>query len=148
MPTQQEGQAIEDQKSNTPYEDLRWFGLEALEDGQIYEIGVSDRLRDPSSWNDDALLNFGVYFSSTDFACYGRSFFSTSNGKVGIGPDRMRQGDRICIFDGCVTPFVIRQKPGSTELYEFLGEAYVDGVMYGEALEMGAARNMIQITLV
>lgn len=62
-----------------------------------------------------------------------RSFFATRNGWLGVGPKTMQVGDEIVVFFYCPTPYVLRRKE---TLYEFLGEAYVHGLMYGEALRM------------
>ncbi|KAF2806258.1 uncharacterized protein BDZ99DRAFT_422669 [Mytilinidion resinicola] len=88
------------------------------------------------------------YMPSLQIACLGRAFFSTSSGSVGIGPGDLKVGDMICIFDGGVTPFIIRPKSDDPNLYEFFGEAYVDGIMYGEALETEEAKNVTTFTLV
>jgi len=43
------------------------------------------------------------------------------------------EGDLICIPLGCCHPVILRKVE---EHYVNLGEAYVDGYMYGEAMEM------------
>lgn len=68
-------------------------------------------------------------------ACYGRKIFSTSNGLVGLGDRLTQPGDNICVFRTCKMPLVLRKEP-SEKVYKLLGPAYVDGIMYGEALEM------------
>ena len=68
----------------------------------------------------------------------GRVFFTTETGYMGLGPsgiDTMRQGDKVCVISGCCTPFVIRPVEGTT-CYDLIGEAYVHGLMDGEAMHM------------
>ena len=48
-----------------------------------------------------------------------------------------REGDRICVVRGCVTPFVIRpvgEKLEGQVCWELVGECYVHGLMDGEAV--------------
>ncbi|KAI4200792.1 MAG: hypothetical protein LQ350_003700 [Teloschistes chrysophthalmus] len=62
-----------------------------------------------------------------------RCFFATANGRIGIGPADTKPGDDVRVIIFCPTPYILRER-GS--VYEFIGEAYVDGMMYGQALEM------------
>jgi hypothetical protein len=62
-----------------------------------------------------------------------RSFFQTTQGYLGLGPDTLQTGDVVCILFGGRCPFVLRPKEG---FYQLIGEAYVHGIMYGEALAM------------
>jgi hypothetical protein len=59
-----------------------------------------------------------------------RKLFSTQNGLFGLGPSVARKGDICCILFGATVPIILR-KVGST--YRFVGEAYIGGVMHGEA---------------
>ncbi|MCJ1376911.1 hypothetical protein MMC17_000001 [Xylographa soralifera] len=53
---------------------------------------------------------------------------------IGLVPKRARPGDTVCILHGLSTPAVLR-KVG--ECYEYVGQCYVAGVMYGEACDWG-----------
>ncbi|KAI0517598.1 HET-domain-containing protein [Xylaria bambusicola] len=67
-------------------------------------------------------------------ACFGRRIAITRSGRLCIVPPLTRVGDSVIIPFGSQTPFLIR-KPHSylnTSGYELIGEAWVDGVMYGE----------------
>ncbi|KAF2852960.1 hypothetical protein T440DRAFT_466522 [Plenodomus tracheiphilus IPT5] len=63
-------------------------------------------------------------------------FFVTKRGYVGIAPDRTHIGDQICIMHGAAVPFVIRpvKHQGLVSVHSLIGETYVHGIMYGEAL--------------
>ncbi|KAF2501313.1 hypothetical protein BU16DRAFT_577499 [Lophium mytilinum] len=63
----------------------------------------------------------------------GRCLFRTASGHIGIGPEDLRNGDRIVVFVGARTPFVIRPGRGR-EGFEVVGDCYVHGIMKGEAL--------------
>jgi hypothetical protein len=63
-----------------------------------------------------------------------RRFFATSAGRIGLGPADTEVGDTICIIFYCPTPYILRNvKPGK---FHLVGEAFVHGLMYGEALAM------------
>jgi hypothetical protein len=63
---------------------------------------------------------------------------TTVNGYLGWAPDNIygsdedqtRKGDPICIIFSCSTPIVIRPHG---KLFKVVGEAYVQGIMEGEA---------------
>jgi hypothetical protein len=63
--------------------------------------------------------------------CMKRRFFCTSEGFYGLTAPNIKEGDKICIFFGCKTPSVVRREGGS---YILLGDAYVEGLMRGEAV--------------
>jgi len=73
-----------------------------------------------------------------------RRFITTQDGFMGWAPDNMygrakdqvRVRDLIAIVLGCSTPLVIRPKG---DVFQMLGEAYVHGVMDGEAMRGLAA---------
>ena len=62
-----------------------------------------------------------------------RCFFATRNGRIGLGPSSMKVGDQVCVFFYCPTPYILRPRPPCNE---FVGEVYVHGLMYGQALDM------------
>jgi hypothetical protein len=67
--------------------------------------------------------------------CYtwDRRFFISSSKAMGLASREIREGDIICIPLGCCHPIILRKEEN---YYINLGEAYVDGYMYGEAMEM------------
>ncbi|KAL8782794.1 MAG: hypothetical protein Q9213_005118 [Squamulea squamosa] len=58
------------------------------------------------------------------------AFFRTTN-TLGVAQPSVRSGDQIWFLHGAFTPIILR--PLATGEYRFMGEAYVHGVMYGEA---------------
>lgn len=63
-----------------------------------------------------------------------RRVFRTASGRVGLGSEFIVRGDKVAIFLGAQTPFVIREsslRDGSMA-HKLVGEAYVDGIMEGE----------------
>jgi hypothetical protein len=61
-----------------------------------------------------------------------KSLFSTSTGKLGVASTASRIDDEIWIVAGSKFPAILRQMQNGH--YEFVGEAYVRGIMNGEAL--------------
>jgi hypothetical protein len=51
---------------------------------------------------------------------------------VGLGPEAAQAGDIICILFGGRIPYLLR--PSSDDSYLLVGECYINGLMYGEAL--------------
>lgn len=64
-----------------------------------------------------------------------RRLFTTENGYMGLGPGTMEPGDVVVLIAGARTPFILRpqKEPSSTAQYQFVGEAYLHGIMNGEA---------------
>ncbi|KAL9579091.1 MAG: hypothetical protein Q9203_006846 [Teloschistes exilis] len=83
----------------------------------------------PKELSSEVLFFFHRFITVTRNRC----FFATANGRIGIGPADTQPGDDVRVIIFCPTPYILREQ-GS--VYEFIGEAYVDGMMYGQALEM------------
>jgi hypothetical protein len=100
--------------------------------------------RSPSSISGDA----DCFLLAARFACVRRKLFHTSRGYVGIGPALLQAGDMVCILSGGATPFVLRQDSHSNpskRRFQLVGEAYVHGIMHGEAADQctnGKLRNV------
>lgn len=86
------------------------------------------------------------YDLTESYCCFVRSsrrrrLMTTEKGYLGWAPDniygpedmRTKPGDLIAVLFGCTTPIVIRQH-GSK--YQVIGEAYVQGLMDGEAMDL------------
>ena len=67
----------------------------------------------------------------------GRSFFTTTDMRIGIGGFRseLRTGDHVCIFFGAHQLFVLRDT-SVHGLYTMVGDAYVHGLMDCEAFDL------------
>ena len=63
-----------------------------------------------------------------------RCFFTTRQGRLGIGPSGTALGDRLRVVFYCPTPYLFW--PYGSESFELVGEVYVDHFMHGEALRM------------
>jgi hypothetical protein len=72
-----------------------------------------------------------------------RRLVITEKGYLGLGVNSCMRGDLVCVLFGCSTPVFLRRVE---EHYVFLGEAYLHGIMDGEAiggLEKGELREEI-----
>ncbi|KAI0541869.1 heterokaryon incompatibility protein-domain-containing protein [Xylaria digitata] len=63
-------------------------------------------------------------------ACQGRKLLLTDDGYVGLGPGLTEEGDLVCLLSGLVMPIILRP---TDKGYQVVGEAYVHGIMFGEA---------------
>ncbi len=64
-------------------------------------------------------------------ACSGRHLFRTSAGRLGMGHSTLKVDDQVWLLAGSKSPVLLR--PTGKGRFEFIGEAYVDGLMFGEA---------------
>lgn len=66
---------------------------------------------------------------------FNRNFFIASEGQdryMGIALGTMKEGDCVCVLLGGDTPFLLRR---NGDVWKFVAEAYVYGIMDGEAME-------------
>ncbi|KAK4508206.1 hypothetical protein PRZ48_001944 [Zasmidium cellare] len=78
---------------------------------------------------DRSAAKFELAFS---YASNVRRFFSTGEGKIGLGPSMMQPSDQVVILHGGKTPFILRPVDFGHKL---LGQCYVHGIMQGEAVQ-------------
>jgi len=60
-------------------------------------------------------------------------FFRSPKGYIGLADSRAMPTDCICVVLGATVPLILRHQENH---YVLIGEAYVHGFMYGEAIEM------------
>ncbi|KAN0113261.1 Heterokaryon incompatibility protein (HET) domain containing protein [Hyaloscypha variabilis] len=78
--------------------------------------------------------------SSFRLAYMGRRLFVTASGHQGIGPQALEKGDEVWILGGAKVPMVLRRVQEG--IYRLVGEAYVHGIMEGEAVGEGKGRKI------
>lgn len=68
----------------------------------------------------------------------GRIGWIESSGGLAPSEAEARPGDVFAVFPGCTTPMLLRTTD-KQRVYKVMGEAYVHGIMTGEACELLAA---------
>ena len=69
----------------------------------------------------------------------GRRKAKTLDGYIGLVPAKTRIGDFVWLFKGGSVPFIVREDKGTMRL---VGEAYIHGIMKGEAFDEGKCQDM------
>ena len=64
-----------------------------------------------------------------------RRLFRTSNSLLGVGARSLRDSDELWVLAGFKTPAILRRRLNGR--YQFIGQAYVHGMMHGEAVNLG-----------
>ncbi|KAL5320389.1 hypothetical protein ACEPPN_011190 [Leptodophora sp. 'Broadleaf-Isolate-01'] len=62
-----------------------------------------------------------------------RRMYKTAKGYLGLGPKSLLQGDEVWLLMNSHVPFILRRDV-ETGTFRLIGETYVHGVMYGEAM--------------
>lgn len=74
-----------------------------------------------------------------------RVFVQTRKARMGLAPFSAKLEDEVWILHGAKVPFILR--PRSDGTYEFIGEAYIHGIMQGELFESGDQPNFRYLLL-
>lgn len=72
--------------------------------------------------------NLSVLFEDED-----TTFFATVQGRFGFSNRKIQPKDVVYVLYGGNAPFVLRPNPNDNTM-QLIGDAYLDGVMFGEAL--------------
>jgi hypothetical protein len=84
-------------------------------------------------------------FLAVKHFCYGRSFFKSSGGHIGLAPRGAQAGDLLVTLLECDSATVL--KPAENGYFKVVGEAFCEGAMEGEALMAplpGAFRRLLR----
>jgi len=71
----------------------------------------------------------------------GRRLARTAKGHLGLVPEAAESGDSIALLKGGKVPLILRKE--DEHMWRIVGEAYVDGVMKGEAFDEELCRVMM-----
>ncbi len=85
---------------------------------------------DPLRFNDNGLSELWP-----PFLIGVRQLVLSDKGYIGLAPRGVREGDLICCFTGANVPFILRQPNLSVGEFVLVGEAYIYGLMEGEAFD-------------
>ena len=77
----------------------------------------------------------GKFWRQSELSMACRVVFRTEGGLfLGLGPADMRAGDEVWVLAGADTPVILR--PLAMQRHSFVGEAFVYGMMHGQALKL------------
>ncbi|KAK7994267.1 hypothetical protein PG991_015855 [Apiospora marii] len=76
---------------------------------------------------------------------YGRTLFKTAKCMFGLGHVAVKPGDIVTLQWGLDSPIILRPRDHTDGGYTFVGDAYVDGIMYGEFLETKPTETLFDI---
>lgn len=84
-------------------------------------------------------INEVVSKNSTDIRTFfnsqwGRKFMMTTTGKIGLVVEACIPRDAIVILHGSRVPLILR-KCEDSKRFQLVGDCYVDGIMFGEAVD-------------
>ncbi|GME45589.1 putative flavin-binding monooxygenase-like protein [Neofusicoccum parvum] len=72
----------------------------------------------------------------------GRRFMRSEQGRTGLvpklgteTPSGGKPGSAIAVLHGCSVPVVLEKQDGEENVYKLVGDCYVEGIMFGEAVE-------------
>jgi len=112
----------------------RWIDTSRLVHRFHMKQGKGDAL--PSDLN-PASPEFAIWGTAMGLCAVKRRVCVTSRGYLGMVPPRSKVGDSVAIFLGVKTPYVLRKtQSGMKEMFELVGECYVDGMMDGEMMSL------------
>jgi hypothetical protein len=112
-------------------------------DNRAAEAGLSSELDDLMPSNSSAARNdsseWAIFLRREVFAkmaarFFKQSYFSTTEtGQLGIGYSSIAAEDEVWLLNGHSAPVILRRLP--TGNYRFLGETFIQGMMFGELEE-------------
>ena len=91
---------------------------------------------------DNQITDTNIYLLAMEGGRPTRTFI-TRRGYVGMGPATIKPGDVVYICFGACVPHILRRRPDNG--YEFVGEAYVHGIMDGEFMSEGRESEEVEI---
>ncbi|KAN0110618.1 HET domain containing protein [Hyaloscypha variabilis] len=83
----------------------------------------------------EMLSRIGRFRLATEKAMMHRRLFITATGCIGLAGQSVAVGDEVWIVAGLTTPVVLRRSQSGR--FKWMGEAYVHGIMQGEAVRSG-----------
>lgn len=125
---------------------LAFLHYHLIDDDDLCKVtGITNAVRSTRAWEDATKTGNGdLYATSFVYIAGLRRFFITKNGYIGLGPKSMQAGDSVFVFPGGIVPFILRTSDLGS--YRLVGEAYVHGIMNGEAVN-DMTRTLTQVNI-
>ena len=114
----------------------RVMELTAFGDADNPSEATISSLRQWNSFETDWALAL-THMTELMATCNNRRMFVTRRGHIGLGPPDLQAGDNICAFIRVGPLFALRKaenKASGAECFTLVGDAYMYGMMFGEAL--------------
>jgi hypothetical protein len=91
--------------------------------------------------NSDSTMVSSIRFrQAMDATFHNKRFFTTTDGRCGIGPQTIRDGDMVALIFGCNAPLILR--PTSTpDHYKLSGSSFIFDLVYNTTMTMDQWRN-------
>ena len=87
---------------------------------------LAEALDEPDPW-------FESWMRFASSCLFGRKFFISEQGSMGLCPENYQKGDIIVILLGCAVPLLLR--PHDEGDYGLVGDVYLNGYMYGKGID-------------
>lgn len=114
---------------------------------QILSKSMLDDIRNTDlSHLDETSIPESSYPAKLEDTLSGRALFFTTDMRMGVALASVQEGDMLCIPFGAQVPWIVRQV--GDDLYEFVSECYVHGIMDGEMMDQlpeGSVRHLILV---
>ncbi|RTE80930.1 hypothetical protein BHE90_004561 [Fusarium euwallaceae] len=112
-------------------EALKWIGSEATDEFKLEQ---------------GACKEYGSCVRRIYQACAHRRLLVTTRGYLGLAPWNAKVGDAVFVLKGGKTPFLLREHEAPGQGYRLVGEAFVYGIMGGEAVDLVPEVKQIQLS--
>lgn len=125
------------------HEHIRWlreFNKKYEEWGNGLAMKAWCQLHPPPSTKHKDMSSFVTRLTSQ--LC-GNAIVKTREGYMASVPEQTKAGDTLAVVNGCKTPLVLRRR--EPDGYVLIGDCYVHGLMYGEAMDMGLEETEIAL---
>ncbi|KAJ0115163.1 hypothetical protein J7T55_001573 [Diaporthe amygdali] len=118
--------------------------LRGKDDEHVLDVWWERTFKPSSPAHSNILAGEGGPIETTAWiASLERSFIFTESGYMGLGPDWCKPGDAVAVMAGGDLPLVLRpvsrrvgDRLDGIPTFEVIGEAYIHGIMDGEALDI------------
>ena len=80
-------------------------------------------IRDIENSSNRSQRDWSYYARRTELACYGRRYFITDQGSMGLAPSGAQMDDGLVFFPGGMYPFTVRRRDGGA--YMLIGDCFL-----------------------
>ena len=147
-PNRFEGRPIDDEKASLICKIMRRVPIVAKSLTEAQKHYICFELSSLSNFEtlDQKIENIVRWLELIGSVDRGRTLFKTNKGMFGLGHAVIQRRDIVCLLWGTRSPIILRPRNNeANDGFTFVGDAYVDGIMYGEFLETAPAHREFEI---